>query len=105
MIAAVLLGLGAHAPEVRASGLTTGFSADPALTSNDPAADTSWIPRAVAEGATIVRVNLVWSRVAPVVRPSSFVPTDPSSPGYNWSAIDATVRALSSHGLQVLLNI
>jgi hypothetical protein len=104
-IVAVLSGLVAHAPAARASGLTTGFSADPALTSSDPAADTTWIPRAVADGARIVRVNLMWANVAPAVRPPSFVPSDPSSPGYNWTAIDATVRDLSGHGIQVLLNI
>ena len=105
VIAAALLALGAHAPAAHASGLTIGFSADPALTSQDPASGTVWIPRAVAEGASIVRVNLTWSKVAPVVRPPSFDPSDPSSPGYNWTAIDATVRGLASHGLQVLLNV
>ena len=57
------------------------------------------------EGATIVRVNLVWSQVAPADPPSSFNPADPASPGYNWSAVDASVRDLTSQGLQVLLNI
>lgn len=88
-----------------AQGLTIGFSADPALTGNAPSADTVWIPRAVAEGASIVRVNLVWSQVAPRVRPAGFTPADPSSPGYDWSSIDASIRALAGHGLQVLLNI
>ena len=73
VIAAALLGLGAHAPAARASGLTLGFSADPALTSEDPSAATVWIPHAVAAGASIVRVNLIWSKVAPVVRPESFI--------------------------------
>jgi hypothetical protein len=59
----------------------------------------------VAEGASIVRVNLVWSQVAPRVRPAAFSPSDPSSPGYDWSAVDASVRALAGHGLKVLLNI
>jgi hypothetical protein len=105
VIAAAVLGLAAPTPAARALGLTTGFSADPALTSSDPAAGTTWIPRAVAEGAGIVRVNLLWSKVAPAVRPSSFVPSDPSSPGYDWTAVDATVRDLADHGLQVLFNV
>jgi hypothetical protein len=88
-----------------AQGLTIGFSADPALTADTPSADTIWIPRAVSEGASIVRLNLVWSQVAPRVRPAGFTPADPSSPGYDWSAFDATVRALTAHGLQVLLNV
>jgi hypothetical protein len=105
LIAAVLIAVGAHALTARASGLTLGFAADPAMTSADPAAATMWIPRAAAEGARIVRVNLTWSKVAPVVRPPSFAPSDPSSPGYDWTAIDATVRGLAGQGLQVLLNI
>ncbi|MGZ4250939.1 MAG: hypothetical protein ACXVUE_21865, partial [Solirubrobacteraceae bacterium] len=69
-----------------------------------PAADATWIPRAVAEGAGIVRVNVIWSRVAPRIRPGSFDPADPSSPGYDWTTVDAAVRNLSSRGIQVLLN-
>ena len=105
VIAAVALGLGGHAPQARALGLTLGFSADPALTAGNPASDTFWIPRAAAEGAEIIRVNLIWSQVAPAVPPPSFVPSDPSSPAYNWTSVDATVRDLASHGLEVLLNI
>ena len=47
----------------------------------------------------------MWSQVAPLVPSPSFDPADPSSPGYDWSATDAAVRDLSSHGLQVLLNL
>jgi hypothetical protein len=104
-LVAVLLCLGICAARASAQGLITGFSADPALTGNTPAANTIWIPRAVAEGASIVRVNVVWSEVAPTVRPASFAPADPSSPGYDWSAVDGAVRALAGNGLQVLLNI
>jgi hypothetical protein len=103
--AAVLLVLGANAGEARAQGLTLGFSSDPALVGQTPAAAATWIPRAVAEGAGIVRVNVTWAQVAPRVRPASFDPADASSPGYDWTAVDAAVRDLSSRGLQVLLNI
>ena len=106
VIAVVLLGLGAGARDARALGLTLGFSADPALTGATPAATDTWIPRAVAEGAQIVRVNLTWSEVAPLdLPPSSFDTADPASRAYDWSAIDASVRDLTSRGLQVLLNI
>ncbi len=88
-----------------AQGLITGFSADPALTGATPAATSVWIPRAVAEHASIVRVNLVWSKVAPTARPPSFQSANPSSPGYDWTAVDAAVRALAGRGLQVLLNV
>jgi hypothetical protein len=96
---------GASAAGAQALGLTTGFSADPALTGNAPAASEVWIPRAVAEGAGIVRVNVVWSQVAPPVRLPGFVPADPASPAYDWRTTDAAVRALAGGGLQVLLNL
>ena len=105
VVLVVLLGLGATAGEARALGLTLGFSSDPALTGSTPAATGLWIPRAVQEGATMVRVNVTWSEVAPIDRPSSFNPADPASPGYDWSAVDASVRNLTSQGLQVVLTI
>ncbi|MGN6869072.1 MAG: hypothetical protein ACTHMY_11795 [Solirubrobacteraceae bacterium] len=104
-MATVVLCVAAPSARASAQGLTVGFSADAALTANAPAANTTWIPRAVAEGASIVRINVLWSQVAPRVRPPLFDPADPSSPGYNWTTVDATVRGLAGHGLQVLLNI
>jgi hypothetical protein len=103
--ATVALYVAATPTRASAQGLTVGFSADPALTGGAPAAATTWIPRAVTEGASIVRVNLIWSEVAPTIRPASFSPADPSSPAYDWSTVDAAVRALAGQGLQVLLNI
>jgi hypothetical protein len=88
----------------QASGLTTGFSADPVLTGSAAGAS-PWIGRAASEGASIVRVNLLWSNVAPAVRPPGFVASDPDSPGYDFSSVDASVRALAARGLRVLLNV
>jgi hypothetical protein len=90
---------------VAAGGLTLGFNPDPALF--DPATRTTgfWINQARTEGAGIIRVNLNWSQVAPVLRPQGFVADDPASPGYDWSSVDAQVRALASQGLQALINI
>jgi hypothetical protein len=105
VVAVVLLALGTSARDARALGLTLGFSADPALTGNTPATTAIWIPRAVQAGATIVRVNVLWAQVAPTDPTPPFNPADPASPEYNWSALDASVRNLSSQGLQVLLNI
>jgi hypothetical protein len=105
-VLASLLLAGASAPDAHARrALTTGFSADPVLTSGSAATRTPWIRRAAAEGAGIVRVNLSWSQVAPSTRPPGFDPADPSTRGYDWSAVDSSVRDLSSQGLQVLLNI
>jgi hypothetical protein len=86
-------------------GLTTGFAIDPALTDGSATANNVWIPRAVAEGAGMVRVNLYWDSVAPAHPPPGFVASDPTSPGYNWTDTDAAVRELTGHGIKVLLTI
>jgi hypothetical protein len=105
-ILGVLLVVAATAPEAHAlMQLTTGFSQDPLLTGDSAATRAIWIPRAVAEGAGMVRVDIPWSQVAPARRPAGFVASDPSSPGYNWTAVDAAVRDLTSHGLQLLMNV
>jgi hypothetical protein len=86
-------------------GLTTGFNADPVLTGPSAASNPFWIEQARAEAAGMVRVNVAWSAVAPSPRPADFSAADPGSPGYDWSQVDAEVRELADHGLQVLINI
>jgi len=96
----------ALAPEAQATrGLTTGFAIDPALTDGSATANNVWIPRAVAEGAGMVRVDIHWDSVAPAHPPPGFVASDPASPGYNWTKTDAAVRELTAHGIKVLLTI
>lgn len=87
------------------SGLTLGFNPDPVLTNTQSASNGFWIGQARSEGAGIVRLDVRWSGVAPAQRPPGFVADDPASPGYDWSAVDSQVRAVTSHGLQVLMNI
>lgn len=84
--------------------LTLGFGGDPALTSGPPS-DAVWIARTLAEGAQMVRVNALWSEVAPATPPPGFNPANPGSPDYNWSALDAAVRDLTTHGLKVLITV
>ena len=93
------------AHSAQAQGLRLGFSADPVLAAGNAADDSVWIPRAVVEGASMVRVNVYWSQVAPATPPPGFTPADPASPGYDWTAVDTAVRDLTGHGLQVLLTI
>jgi hypothetical protein len=101
-----LLVLALSAPAARATnGLQLGFSADPVLTQGAAASQAVWIGRAIAEGAGLVRVNVVWSSVSPPQRPRGFAPANPASPGYAWAPIDSAVRTLSARGLQVLMNI
>jgi hypothetical protein len=83
--------------------LTLGFDADGPLLSPAASVVDPWLRRATSDGAQIVRLPILWSAVAPRVRPRGFRAADPGSPGYNWSSVDGTVRSLSSAGSQVLL--
>jgi len=56
-------------------------------------------------GAQYVRVPVHWSAVAPATPPDGFVASDPTSPGYSWDALDATVEATDSAGLTPILDI
>lgn len=105
VLLAVLLLAGVGGAQAQALGLTLGFSADPVLTSDGAATAAIWTPRAVSEGAGMVRVNVLWSQVAPSTPPPGFAPANPSSAGYRWASVDAAVRNARSHGLQVLINI
>jgi hypothetical protein len=57
-----------------------------------------------ATGATLVRLILRWSAVAPAARPVAFSPTDPADPAYRWDALDAEVRAAIAAGLEPILD-
>jgi hypothetical protein len=56
-------------------------------------------------GAQYVRLSVYWAAIAPTTRPNGFVATDPTSPGYNWSKLDATVEAAQAAGLTPILDV
>jgi hypothetical protein len=57
-------------------------------------------------GATYVRIIAAWSSIAPATLPShGFDPTDPTSPYYNWSALDSSVSAAEAAGITPILEI
>jgi hypothetical protein len=88
-----------------AGRLTTGFNSDPVLTGPSAWTNPFWIDQARSDGAGVVRVNVSWAAVAPAARPPGFNAADPGSPGYDFSTVDAQVRALGAAGLQALINI
>jgi hypothetical protein len=92
------------APAVAAPGLRTGFLASQ-FVSPDAGVRAQGYDQAVGEDAGVVRVNLDWSTIAPAQPPGGFNPGDPSSPGYDWTAIDAAVRDAAAHHLEPLLTI
>jgi hypothetical protein len=104
-IAALALLFALLPSEATAQPLTTGFNAGPAFTGGTAASRSTWDSRARSEGAGMIRLNLVWAQVASAQVPSNFSPSDPSSPGYNWTPVDAAIRGLSGSGVQVLLNV
>lgn len=93
-----------HKPHAKPNSLALGFSSDPVLTQGRPG-DAVWIRRARSDGAQMVRLNVVWSRVAPLSPPRSFDASDPASPYYHWAATDAAVRDLTAHGLKVMIDV
>jgi hypothetical protein len=56
-------------------------------------------------GAQYVRLSVRWAGIAPATLPDGFVATDPTSPGYNWTALDSTVEAAEAAGLTPILDI
>jgi len=60
-------------------------------------------------GADMVRTFMYWRDVSPRVdsraMPDGFDPSDPNSPGYDWSRYDAFVDRAERHGLKVFFTI
>jgi hypothetical protein len=56
-------------------------------------------------GSTAVRMDLSWYTIAPKALPEVFNPENPSDPAYDWSGIDARVRAALAHGLEPYLAV
>lgn len=59
--------------------------------------------RTMAEGgATVLRVDLVWSIVAPT---PPVDPTDPDDPAYEWASYDELLKVAKSNHLEVLFTV
>jgi len=56
-------------------------------------------------GATYLRIVASWQALAPATRPTGFVATDPTSPGYQWGWLDNIVSSAEAAGLTPILNI
>ena len=61
--------------------------------------------RTQAAGATYARLTVYWRDIAPSTRPTGFVATDPTSPGYSWEGTDAVVEAAGAADLTPILDI
>ncbi len=96
----------AAAPAASASPhrLRLGYG-DPIFKSTNSAFRERWLGRASQSGASMARINVRWSGIAPAPLPAGFEATNPASPGYRWSALDAAVRGAEAHGLEVMFTI
>lgn len=101
LVVAIVLLVGAPM-RAAGAGYKVGFG-DPLFQSPDPATDEYWLGQAVVSGASIVRINVHWSEVAPLVPPAGFDASDPGAAGYRWATLDAAVKDAVAHGLGVLL--
>lgn len=95
-----LLALAASAQAAR--NLVTGF-ADHAYRTSSGDAQGQLFDTTVAEGAGVIRINVVWADVAGPSRPAN--PADPADPGYDFGALDGAVRQASAHGLDVMFTV
>jgi hypothetical protein len=93
------------APSAALNGLATGFIDDEVLLSPAPAVRATWLNRIVAEHASTIRLELIWSQVARSAPTSSSEAADPSWSGYDWSALDAAVGDATARGLQVAMTV
>jgi cellulase (glycosyl hydrolase family 5) len=55
--------------------------------------------------ATYVRIGISWSAIAPAARPTGFVASDPTSPGYSWQGVDTVVRQAEAAGVTPILDV
>ena len=92
-------------PARAAPPLALGIDAGGPLASADPSVSGPWATRFARLGATVVRITVSWSGVAPATRLLGFDAADPATPDYSWGSTDAVVRNLAANGLSVLIQV
>jgi hypothetical protein len=113
VLAVTLAGLGIARPASSQAAsmpgpavFTTGLTDDPAFQSPLSSVRSAWLNRAQQLGSTTVRIGIAWNDIAPFdLPPGGFNASDPGDPHYNWTALDATVRAATAHAQTVVLLI
>jgi hypothetical protein len=114
IVATVAIGVAATAATARTSVISVTTDPTPPLLTAiyDPIYLTSQRDNAFQmsadAGATWARIDISWKKIAPLTLPnpsSLFVPTDPNSPYYKWSDLDATVASALAHGINPILDI
>lgn len=86
---------------VLVSGGVEAATAQPLRTGVFPSgtASQSDLQRIKSSGASLVRIAVSWRDVAPTVRNTEFLATDPNDPLYDWDSVDAAVTDAVRNGL------
>lgn len=96
LVLAALSGASA-APASALQGLTLGFNVK---AFGDQSTSAAWLNQAVGERSGTLRINALWSTIAPR-QPAS--PADPADPAYHWAELDQAVRGIAARGIPALL--
>ncbi|HUZ80702.1 MAG TPA: hypothetical protein VMU73_00510 [Gaiellaceae bacterium] len=99
--AALLLGLAAAPGASAASGVKYGLT-DDAWLQDGPGTLESRVTTLDSLGVGVVRFTLHWDEIA-ATKPAA--PADPTDPAYDWTADDAVLAGLHSHGILVVLQL
>ncbi len=84
-------------------GLTRGISDSTLLMSSDAQVRELALQRIRATGASVVRIPAEWRYIVSPDQPAGFDASAPSSPAYDFTAVDAAVRDTVAAGLTPLL--
>lgn len=85
------------------SGLVRGVSDGTVLLNPNVSVRTRGLALIRAAGASVVRIPVDWRDLVSPDPPPGFDPSDPSSPAYDFSALDASVQSAVAAGLRPLL--
>jgi hypothetical protein len=84
-------------------GLVRGVSDPTLIMSPETAVREQALARIRASGASVVRIPVEWRYIATSPPPAGFDASDPASPAYNFTRVDAAVRNTVAAGLTPLL--
>ena len=73
--------------------------------SSDPAARTLWLDRARSINSSWIRLRANWNLIAPSRRHHGFRASDPRTPAYDWTTLDASLRSAAAAHQHVLLQL
>jgi hypothetical protein len=102
---AAIAGAAAAARPVAAAVSTGSFSTgffDEVAFGPPASSERAWLARAVASGASVIRIPISWAGVAPS-RPAD--PTNPADPAYSWTQLDSDVELATAAGLRPILSV